>query len=62
VIDVQTGDIQTYQFTAAPTFINDVVLTRTVAWFTDSQRAQLYGVPPARVGSRAIPTKSSRCV
>ena len=46
VIDVGTGGIiQTYQFTAAPTFINDVVLTRTVAWFTDSMRAQLYGVP-----------------
>jgi sugar lactone lactonase YvrE len=50
VIDVRTGDIQTYQFTTAPTFINDVVLTRDYAWFTDSQQAQLYGVPLGRGG------------
>jgi hypothetical protein len=55
VIDVRTGDIQTYQFTAAPTFINDVVLTRTVAWFTDSQRAQLYGVPRGPGGTPGDP-------
>jgi sugar lactone lactonase YvrE len=46
VIDVDTGAIiQNYQFATAPTFINDVVLTRDYAWFTDSQRPQLYGVP-----------------
>jgi sugar lactone lactonase YvrE len=56
VIDVGTGDIiQTYQFTAAPTFINDVVLTRTVAWFTDSMRAQLYGVPLGPGGTLGDP-------
>ena len=56
VLDVRTGDIiQTYQFTAAPTFINDVVLTRAVAWFTDSQRAQLYGVPRGPGGTPGDP-------
>ena len=56
VIDVRTGDIiQTYQFAAAPTFINDVVLTRTVAWFTDSQQAQLYGVPRGPGGTPGDP-------
>jgi hypothetical protein len=56
VIDVETGGIiQTYQFTAAPTFINDVVLTPTVAWFTDSQQAQLYGVPRGPGGTPGDP-------
>jgi sugar lactone lactonase YvrE len=50
VINVKTGEIiQRYQFVTAtptsPTFVNDVVLTRDYAWFTDSQRSQLYGVP-----------------
>jgi sugar lactone lactonase YvrE len=47
VIDSRTGEIVgTYQFTDPPTtFVNDVVLTRDFAWFTDSQQAQLYGVP-----------------
>src|SRR4029453_10699415 len=30
--------------------VNDVVLTRDYAWFTDSQQAQLYGVPLGRGG------------
>ena len=46
VVDVETGGvIQTYQFTTDPSFINDVVLTRDFAWFTNSQAAELYGVP-----------------
>jgi sugar lactone lactonase YvrE len=47
VIDVRTGTtVRNYQFTTATTtFINDVVLTRDFAWFTDSLQAQLYGVP-----------------
>jgi sugar lactone lactonase YvrE len=50
VINVKTGKIiRNYQFAtatpSAPTFVNDVVLTRDYAWFTDSQRPQLYGVP-----------------
>jgi len=46
VIDADTGDIlETYDFTDAPTFVNDVVVTRDAAWFTDSQQAQLYKLP-----------------
>lgn len=46
VIDARTGELlEIYTFTSAPNFINDVVLTRDFAWFTDSQSAPLYGVP-----------------
>jgi streptogramin lyase len=46
VIDSATGDIlATYQLTAGPAFINDVVLTRDGAWFTNSQSAELYLLP-----------------
>jgi len=56
VIDVRTGEIiRNYQFATAPTFINDVVLTRRYAWFTDSQRPQLYGVPLGRGGRPGRP-------
>jgi sugar lactone lactonase YvrE len=52
VIDVRTGDIiRNYTFTTEPSFINDVVLTRDYAWFTDSQQPQLYGVPLGRGGT-----------
>ncbi len=52
VIDVHTREIvQTYEFTDAGSFVNDVVLTRDFAWFTDSQQAQLYGVPLGPNGS-----------
>jgi streptogramin lyase len=51
VIDSATGDIlATYQLTTGPAFINDVVLTRDGAWFTDSQSAQLYLLPIGRSG------------
>lgn len=46
VIDGRTGaPLRTYQFAAAPTFVNDVVTTREHAWFTDSRRPVLYRVP-----------------
>lgn len=34
-----------YTLASAPTFINDVVVTRTAAYFTDSQKAVLYRIP-----------------
>jgi sugar lactone lactonase YvrE len=37
--------IRTYNLASAPTFINDVVVTRSAAYFTDSQKAVLYKVP-----------------
>jgi sugar lactone lactonase YvrE len=46
VIDSRTGAvIKTYQFATQPTFINDVVIARGSAWFTDSQQMVLYRVP-----------------
>lgn len=39
--------------TAQPSFVNDVVLARRDAWFTDSNRAVLYRVPQARHGRPA---------
>lgn len=53
VIDTQTGELlASYQLgTAGPTFINDVILTRDAAWFTDSQQAQLYKVPLGPAGA-----------
>jgi sugar lactone lactonase YvrE len=51
VIYVRTGKIiRNYTFTTETSFVNDVVLTRDYAWFTDSQQAQLYGVPLGRGG------------
>lgn len=46
VVDAGTGELlETYDLTDGPTFVNDVVVTRDAAWFTDSQQAQLYTLP-----------------
>ena len=46
VVDTETGEtLATYQLTTGGSFVNDVVLTKSGAWFTDSQQAQLYLVP-----------------
>jgi sugar lactone lactonase YvrE len=47
VVDAETGAVlESYQFTTDPAaFINDVVLTRDGAWFTNSSAAELYFVP-----------------
>jgi len=46
VIDSATGEVlATYELTTDPAFINDVVLTRDGAWFTNSQAAELYFLP-----------------
>jgi sugar lactone lactonase YvrE len=51
VYDARTGaDIATYQLTSGSTFVNDVVVTRQAAWFTDSSNAVLYRVPLSRNG------------
>jgi sugar lactone lactonase YvrE len=47
------------RLTAAPTFINDVTLTRSAAWFTDSQRQQLYRLP---LGSNGRPSGAAQTV
>jgi sugar lactone lactonase YvrE len=46
VYDAKTGgELAVYQLTLGPSFINDVVVTRRAAWFTDSMNAVLYRVP-----------------
>jgi sugar lactone lactonase YvrE len=46
VYDARTAaPIRTYSFASADTFINDVVVTRDAAIFTDSRKAVLYRVP-----------------
>ena len=46
VVSARTGEeLASYQLTTDPAFINDVVLTWSGAWFTDSQAAQLYRLP-----------------
>lgn len=52
VYDGETGELLAeYQLAAGPpTFVNDVVVTRDAAWFTDSQRPVLYRVPISRNG------------
>ena len=43
VYDADDGNLlREYVLTEAPTFVNDVTLTRKAAYFTDSQRQQLY--------------------
>jgi hypothetical protein len=38
-------ELAVYQLTTRPSFVNDVVVTRRAAWFTDSFNAVLYRVP-----------------
>jgi sugar lactone lactonase YvrE len=46
VYDARTAAaLRTYSFASADTFINDVVVTRDAAIFTDSRKAVLYRVP-----------------
>ena len=51
VYDARSGaDVAEYTFTTGRTFVNDVVVTRDAAWFTDSQQPVLYRVPLSRNG------------
>jgi sugar lactone lactonase YvrE len=53
-VDATTGEIlATYSFTAGESFVNDVLLTGTSIWFTDSRQAQLYRLPR---GGDGLPT------
>jgi sugar lactone lactonase YvrE len=59
VFDAGTGaTLATYQLAqGAPTFVNDVVVTRDAAYFTDSFQPVLYRVPLGRGG--ALPDQSA---
>ncbi len=51
VYDARSGEpLASYQLATGASFINDVVVTRTAAWFTDSLSANLYRVPLGRHG------------
>jgi sugar lactone lactonase YvrE len=53
--DATTGALlATFQFATAPTFVNDVIVTENAAWFTESQRPQIYRVaigPDGAIGA-----------
>jgi sugar lactone lactonase YvrE len=53
VYDARTGaTLASYQFAAGPpTFVNDVIVTRDAAWFTESMDDVLYRVPIAPDGT-----------
>jgi sugar lactone lactonase YvrE len=52
VYNARTGALlRTYDFASADTFINDVVVTRNAAYFTDSRKAVLYVVPISPQGA-----------
>lgn len=58
VYDARTGaDLADFQLAPAgqPTFVNDVVVTREAAYFTDSQRPVLYVVDSDLSGARELP-------
>jgi len=58
VVDTETGDVlATYQLTTGASFVNDVLLYRKAAWFTDSQRAQLYKLPLGEAGALPDPSE-----
>jgi hypothetical protein len=49
------ADIAQFNFTDENSFVNDVVVTRTAAWFTDSMRQFVYKVPIRRHGQLGTP-------
>jgi hypothetical protein len=56
VYNAGTGEeVAAYQFTSENSFVNDVVVTLTGAYFTDSMRPVLYRVPLSLHGSPAEP-------
>lgn len=59
VVSTRTGRVLAhYDFTTGTSFVNDVVLRKGAAWFTDSQRAVLYKVTPrhGRVSTARVRT------
>lgn len=51
IYDGQTGaNVDAIQLTTAPSFINDVIVTKDAAYFTNSVAAELYRVPLANNG------------
>ncbi len=59
VVDTRTGKVLAH-LDLGGGFVNDVILTRRAAWFTDSQRAVLYRVPVSRAGKHHTHRVGSR--
>ncbi|MDO9379165.1 MAG: superoxide dismutase [Nocardioidaceae bacterium] len=58
VIDTRTGrTLASYTFATGESFVNDVVLTKDAAYFTDSRNPVLYQVPLGRGG--ALPKQAA---
>ncbi len=56
VYDAGSGaNITSYQLSTGGSFINDVVVTKNAAWFTDSSKPVLYRVPLGLAADRAPP-------
>lgn len=51
VYDENGDELAVYDFASSETFVNDVVVTRDAAWFTDSRKPVLYRIPIDRDGS-----------
>ncbi len=52
VVDTRTGEVlRQWDLGSGETFVNDVVLTQRMAWFTDSSHPVLYGVSLGRGGA-----------
>jgi sugar lactone lactonase YvrE len=62
VFDAETGaELASYQLaTGSPTFVNDVVVTRDAAYFTDSQQPVLYRLPLGPGGALPDPAEIER--
>jgi sugar lactone lactonase YvrE len=59
VYDARNGRLLArYALTAAPTFVNDVIVTRKAAYFTDSQRQQLYVLDLGRRGKLPVAART----
>lgn len=55
--DTASGEaVAVYTLTSEPSFINDVIVTREAAWFTNSSAAELYRVPIGPGGELGAPT------
>ena len=58
VLDARSGnEFAAFRFATGDTWVNDVVLTDDIAWFTDSCHPVLYGLPLRR---DEVPTESVR--
>ena len=55
IVNLKTGNVTSYTLTSGPSFINDVVLTRKAAWFTNSAVPELYRLSRGKV-KRSEPT------